>query len=77
MANIKSDADTTSETSKRHHFELATNYLQLFCPVLKKIPSGTKHDAIKISDVTGSGIGTNPSASKTGVSLWYHTSKEY
>eukprot|EP00957_Ditylum_brightwellii_P037471 2833964-Ditylum_brightwellii.AAC.1 len=25
MANIKSDADLASETSKRHHFELAAN----------------------------------------------------
>eukprot|EP00957_Ditylum_brightwellii_P069272 5258525-Ditylum_brightwellii.AAC.1 len=50
MANIKNDADVTSETSKRHHFELAANYLQPFCPVLKKFPSGTKRDAIKISD---------------------------
>eukprot|EP00957_Ditylum_brightwellii_P064302 4879621-Ditylum_brightwellii.AAC.1 len=31
MANIKSDADPASETSKRHHFELAANYLQPFC----------------------------------------------
>eukprot|EP00957_Ditylum_brightwellii_P105916 8078154-Ditylum_brightwellii.AAC.1 len=54
MANIKSDADPTSETSKRHHFELAVNCLQPFCPVLKKFPSDTKHDAIKISDVSGS-----------------------
>eukprot|EP00957_Ditylum_brightwellii_P171513 13057243-Ditylum_brightwellii.AAC.1 len=51
MANIKSDADPASETSKRHHFELATTYLQPFCPVLKKFPSGTKCDAIEISDV--------------------------
>eukprot|EP00957_Ditylum_brightwellii_P010185 769558-Ditylum_brightwellii.AAC.1 len=27
MANIKSDADLASKTSKRHHFELAANYL--------------------------------------------------
>eukprot|EP00957_Ditylum_brightwellii_P102118 7784433-Ditylum_brightwellii.AAC.2 len=41
MANIKNDADPASETSKRHHFELAVNFLQPFCPVLKKFPSGT------------------------------------
>eukprot|EP00957_Ditylum_brightwellii_P095208 7251240-Ditylum_brightwellii.AAC.1 len=39
MANTKSDADPTSVTSKRHHFELAATYLQPFCPVLKKFPS--------------------------------------
>ena len=77
MANIKSNADPASETSKRHHFKLAANFLQPFCPVLKKFPSGTKHDAIKISDVSGSGFGTNPSAGKTGANLRYHTSKEY
>eukprot|EP00957_Ditylum_brightwellii_P141662 10792008-Ditylum_brightwellii.AAC.1 len=77
MANIKSNADLTSETSKRHQFELAANYLQLFCHVLKKFPSSTKHDAIEMSDVTGSGFGTKPSAVKTGVSLRYHTSEEY
>eukprot|EP00957_Ditylum_brightwellii_P208992 15359806-Ditylum_brightwellii.AAC.1 len=54
MANIKSDADPTSETSKRHHFELAATYLQHFYPVFKKFPSGTKCDAIEISDVSGS-----------------------
>eukprot|EP00957_Ditylum_brightwellii_P188991 14387317-Ditylum_brightwellii.AAC.1 len=32
MANIKSDADPTSVSSKRHHFELAATYLQPFCP---------------------------------------------
>eukprot|EP00957_Ditylum_brightwellii_P175509 13362777-Ditylum_brightwellii.AAC.1 len=32
MANIKSNADLASETSKRHHFKLATTYLQPFCP---------------------------------------------
>eukprot|EP00957_Ditylum_brightwellii_P103753 7904399-Ditylum_brightwellii.AAC.1 len=42
MANIKSNTDLASETSKRHYFELAANYLQPFCPVLKKFPSGTK-----------------------------------
>eukprot|EP00957_Ditylum_brightwellii_P065964 5002555-Ditylum_brightwellii.AAC.1 len=50
MGNIKSNADLASETSKRHHFEFAANYLQPFCPVPKKFPSGTKHDAIEISD---------------------------
>eukprot|EP00957_Ditylum_brightwellii_P079355 6033300-Ditylum_brightwellii.AAC.1 len=54
MANIKSNADQAQETSKRHYFKLAANNLQPFCPVLKKFPSGTKHDAIKISDVSGS-----------------------
>eukprot|EP00957_Ditylum_brightwellii_P038308 2896276-Ditylum_brightwellii.AAC.1 len=76
MANIKSNADPALETSKRHHFELASNFLQPFCPVLKKFPSGIKRDAIKISDVSGSGLGTKPSARKTGVRLWYLTSKE-
>eukprot|EP00957_Ditylum_brightwellii_P045175 3425114-Ditylum_brightwellii.AAC.2 len=75
MANIKSNADPVSEISKRHHFELAANHLQPFCPVLKKFPSGTKHDAIKISDVSESGFGTKPSTSKTGVILRYHTSE--
>eukprot|EP00957_Ditylum_brightwellii_P001727 133381-Ditylum_brightwellii.AAC.1 len=50
MTNIQSDTDPASKTSKRHHFELAANYLQPFCSILKKFPSGTKHDAIKISD---------------------------
>eukprot|EP00957_Ditylum_brightwellii_P185879 14151702-Ditylum_brightwellii.AAC.1 len=77
MANIKSDAGVTSETSKRHHFKLAANLFQPFCPVLKKFPSGTKGVAIKIPDVTGSGFGTKPSAGKPGVSLRYHTSEEY
>eukprot|EP00957_Ditylum_brightwellii_P081420 6192736-Ditylum_brightwellii.AAC.2 len=49
MANIKSDADVASATSKRHHFELAATYLQPFCPVLKTFPTGIKCDAIKIS----------------------------
>eukprot|EP00957_Ditylum_brightwellii_P062534 4745784-Ditylum_brightwellii.AAC.1 len=62
MANIKSNADPASEMSKRHHFDLAANFLQQFCPVLKKFPSGTKRDAIKISDVSDSGFGTKPSA---------------
>eukprot|EP00957_Ditylum_brightwellii_P165524 12601619-Ditylum_brightwellii.AAC.1 len=62
MANIKSDADPTSKTSKRHHFEVATTYLQPFCPIMKKIAFGTKLDAIKISDASGSGFGTKPSA---------------
>eukprot|EP00957_Ditylum_brightwellii_P186966 14238690-Ditylum_brightwellii.AAC.1 len=69
MANIKSDADTTSTTSKRHHFKLAATYLQPFCPVLKKFPADTKHDAIKISDTTSLGFGAKPSAGKSGVSL--------
>eukprot|EP00957_Ditylum_brightwellii_P143855 10961525-Ditylum_brightwellii.AAC.1 len=69
MANIKSDADPASETSKRHHFELTANYIQPFCPVLKKVPLGTKHDAIEISDMSRSGFGTKPSASKTDISL--------
>eukprot|EP00957_Ditylum_brightwellii_P080062 6089089-Ditylum_brightwellii.AAC.1 len=42
MTNIKSNADLAFETSKRHHFEFAATYLQPFCPVLKKFPSGTK-----------------------------------
>eukprot|EP00957_Ditylum_brightwellii_P128287 9784673-Ditylum_brightwellii.AAC.1 len=62
MANIKSNADLASETSKRHYFELAANFLQPFCPVLKNFLSGTKHDAIKISDVSRSDFGTKPSA---------------
>eukprot|EP00957_Ditylum_brightwellii_P206941 15350674-Ditylum_brightwellii.AAC.2 len=77
MANIKSNADPASEMSKRHNFELAANFLQPFCPVLKKFPSGTKRDAIEISDGSGYGYGTKPSAGKTGVSLRYHTFKEY
>eukprot|EP00957_Ditylum_brightwellii_P197676 15059817-Ditylum_brightwellii.AAC.1 len=64
MANIKSNADPALETSKRHHFELAANYIQPFCPVVKKFPSVTKRDAIEISDVSGSGFGTKSSASK-------------
>eukprot|EP00957_Ditylum_brightwellii_P113708 8669861-Ditylum_brightwellii.AAC.1 len=52
MANIKSDADATSVTSKRHHFDFAVTYLLPFCPVLMKFPSSTKHDAIEISDTT-------------------------
>eukprot|EP00957_Ditylum_brightwellii_P045717 3468478-Ditylum_brightwellii.AAC.1 len=31
MAHIKSNADPASETSKTHNFELAANFLQLFC----------------------------------------------
>eukprot|EP00957_Ditylum_brightwellii_P113884 8682286-Ditylum_brightwellii.AAC.1 len=77
IANIKSDADANSETSKRYLFKLAATYLQPFCPVLKKFPPGTKRDAIKISDVTGLGFGTKPSAGKTGKSLRYHTAEEY
>eukprot|EP00957_Ditylum_brightwellii_P099465 7576598-Ditylum_brightwellii.AAC.1 len=64
MANIKSDADPVSETSKRHHFKLTATCLQPFCPVLKKFPLGTKPDAIEISDVSGSGFETKPSAGK-------------
>eukprot|EP00957_Ditylum_brightwellii_P011554 873522-Ditylum_brightwellii.AAC.1 len=66
MSNIKINADPASETSKKHHFELAANYLQPFFPVQKKFPSGTKHDAIEISDVSGSGFETKSSANKTG-----------
>eukprot|EP00957_Ditylum_brightwellii_P065226 4946608-Ditylum_brightwellii.AAC.1 len=77
MANIKSNADLASDTSKRHNFELAAYFFQPFCPVLKKFPSGTKRNAIEISDVSGSGCGTKPSAGKTGISLRYHTSEEY
>eukprot|EP00957_Ditylum_brightwellii_P011289 853691-Ditylum_brightwellii.AAC.1 len=62
MANIKSNADLASETRKRHHLELAATYLQPFCPVSKKFPSDTKRDANEISDVSGSGFGTKPSA---------------
>eukprot|EP00957_Ditylum_brightwellii_P163567 12453752-Ditylum_brightwellii.AAC.1 len=69
VANIKSDADVISETRKRHHFKLTATYFQPFCPVLKKFPSGTKCDAIKISDVTGLRFVTKPSARKSGVSL--------
>eukprot|EP00957_Ditylum_brightwellii_P075760 5757806-Ditylum_brightwellii.AAC.2 len=50
MANVKSNADPAPEMSKMHHFELTDNFLQPFCPGLKKFPSGTKCDAIKISD---------------------------
>eukprot|EP00957_Ditylum_brightwellii_P103548 7889307-Ditylum_brightwellii.AAC.3 len=69
MANIKSDAASTSATSKRHHFKLAATYLQSFCTILKKFLTGTKHDAIKISDTTAFG--------KSGVSLRYYSAKEY
>eukprot|EP00957_Ditylum_brightwellii_P128524 9803350-Ditylum_brightwellii.AAC.1 len=62
MVNIKSNADLASETSKRHHIELAATYIQPFCPVLRKFHLGTKCDAIKISDVSGSGFGTLTSA---------------
>eukprot|EP00957_Ditylum_brightwellii_P176858 13471389-Ditylum_brightwellii.AAC.1 len=50
MADIKRNGDPASETSERHHFELAATYLQPFCPILKKFPSCTKHDDIKISN---------------------------
>eukprot|EP00957_Ditylum_brightwellii_P103397 7878842-Ditylum_brightwellii.AAC.1 len=73
MANIRSDTDETSATSKRHHFELAATYLLLFCPVLRKYPSGTKHVDIKILDTTASSFGTKPSVGTSGVSLQYHT----
>eukprot|EP00957_Ditylum_brightwellii_P114882 8760859-Ditylum_brightwellii.AAC.1 len=69
MNNIKSDADAMLATSKRHHFKLAAIDLQLFCPILKKFLSATKHDAIKISGTTASGFGTKPSTGKSGVSL--------
>eukprot|EP00957_Ditylum_brightwellii_P152647 11619315-Ditylum_brightwellii.AAC.1 len=65
MANIKSNADATSEISKRHHFKLAATYLQPFYPVLKTFPTDTKHDVIKIFDIIGSGFGTKPSARKS------------
>eukprot|EP00957_Ditylum_brightwellii_P128338 9788602-Ditylum_brightwellii.AAC.1 len=77
MANIKSAADLASETSKKHNFELAANNIQPFCPVMKKFLFDTNCDAIKISDVSGSGFGTKPSAGKIGVRLRYHTSEEY
>eukprot|EP00957_Ditylum_brightwellii_P136709 10425292-Ditylum_brightwellii.AAC.1 len=77
MANIKSNADPASEMSKRHHFELAADFLQPFCPVLEKFLFGTKRDAIKISDMSGSSYGTKPSVGNTGVSLRYYTSEEY
>eukprot|EP00957_Ditylum_brightwellii_P164175 12500059-Ditylum_brightwellii.AAC.1 len=62
MTNIKSNADLVSEMSKRHNFELGVNFLQPFCPVSKKFLFGTKCDAIKISDASGSAFGTKPSA---------------
>eukprot|EP00957_Ditylum_brightwellii_P051504 3904376-Ditylum_brightwellii.AAC.1 len=77
MTNIKSAAGATSATSKRHHVELTATYLQPFCLVLKEFPSGTKYATIKISDTTASGLGTKPSARESGVSLRYHTTKEY
>eukprot|EP00957_Ditylum_brightwellii_P196224 14951258-Ditylum_brightwellii.AAC.1 len=77
MANIKSDANTISVTSKRHHFELAATYFLPFCPILRKFPSGTKCDAIKISDTTALEFETKPSAGTSGVSLMYHTTEEY
>eukprot|EP00957_Ditylum_brightwellii_P029443 2225297-Ditylum_brightwellii.AAC.1 len=52
-------------------------YLHPFYPVLKIFSSGTKSNAIEIFDVSGSGFGTKQIAGKTGVSLQYHTSKEY
>eukprot|EP00957_Ditylum_brightwellii_P043377 3288788-Ditylum_brightwellii.AAC.1 len=77
MVNIKSDADATSAASKRHHFELTATCIQPFCSVLKKFPSDTKHDDIKISDTTASGFGTKPSAGNSGLSLRYHAANEY
>eukprot|EP00957_Ditylum_brightwellii_P076247 5795935-Ditylum_brightwellii.AAC.3 len=77
MANIISDADATSVTSKMHHFKLAARYLLPFCPVLKKFPSGTKSDAIKISDTTASGFGTKPSTDTSGVNLRHHMAEDY
>eukprot|EP00957_Ditylum_brightwellii_P088870 6767080-Ditylum_brightwellii.AAC.1 len=77
MANIKSDADVTSTTSKRHYFKLAAIYLLLFCHVFKKFQSGTKRNAIEISDTAASGFGPKPSAMISGVSLRYHTAEEY
>eukprot|EP00957_Ditylum_brightwellii_P163606 12457000-Ditylum_brightwellii.AAC.1 len=75
MANIRSDADVTLAMSKRYHFEVATTYLLLVCLMLRKFTSGTKHDAIKISDTTASGFGTKPSVGTSGVILMYHTSE--
>eukprot|EP00957_Ditylum_brightwellii_P044196 3353648-Ditylum_brightwellii.AAC.1 len=69
MDNIRSDADKTPATSKRHHFELAATYHLLFCPVLRKFPSGTKCDGIKISDTTASEFGTKPSIIASGLIL--------
>eukprot|EP00957_Ditylum_brightwellii_P200577 15290648-Ditylum_brightwellii.AAC.1 len=60
MANIRSNADKISATSKGHHFELVATYLLPFCPVLRKFPSSTKHNAIKISDTAASSFGTKP-----------------
>eukprot|EP00957_Ditylum_brightwellii_P133021 10142913-Ditylum_brightwellii.AAC.1 len=77
MANIKSNADSASEISKRHHFKLAVTYLQPFYPVLKTFPTDTEHGAIKISDVSGSGFRTKSSADKKGVNLRLDTAKEY
>eukprot|EP00957_Ditylum_brightwellii_P094279 7178525-Ditylum_brightwellii.AAC.2 len=69
MANISSDANVPSVTSKRHHFKLAATYLLPFCPVLKKFRSGTKRDVIEISDTTALVFGTNPSNGTSGVNL--------
>eukprot|EP00957_Ditylum_brightwellii_P123709 9431393-Ditylum_brightwellii.AAC.1 len=62
MANIKSDDNEKSTTSKRHHFKLAATYLLPFYPVLRKFPSSTKCDAIKIAVTTTLGVGIKPSA---------------
>eukprot|EP00957_Ditylum_brightwellii_P008943 676998-Ditylum_brightwellii.AAC.1 len=77
MSDINSDADETQVTSKRHHFELTATCLLSLCPLLKKFPSGTKHDAIEISDITASGFGTKPSTNTSVVNLRYHTAEEY
>eukprot|EP00957_Ditylum_brightwellii_P108330 8264051-Ditylum_brightwellii.AAC.1 len=49
-ANIKSDADPKSGTRKRRHFESTATYLLPFCLVIRKNPSDTKHNTIKILD---------------------------
>eukprot|EP00957_Ditylum_brightwellii_P106631 8135241-Ditylum_brightwellii.AAC.1 len=69
MANIKNVADEKSATSKRHHFELAVTYPLSFCPVLRKFPIGTKHNAIEISDTKNSRFGAKPSAGTSGVNM--------
>eukprot|EP00957_Ditylum_brightwellii_P115577 8815290-Ditylum_brightwellii.AAC.1 len=47
------------------------------CPVLKKHPSGTKQDAIEISDTTTGVFGTKTIVGETGVSLRYQIAEEY
>eukprot|EP00957_Ditylum_brightwellii_P105426 8037303-Ditylum_brightwellii.AAC.1 len=61
MVNIWSDDNETLATNKRHHSELVATYLLPFCPLLRKFPSGTKHDVIESSDTTASGFGTKTS----------------